>query len=451
MTLRFRFVAAALAVVASLTTAWMVYERDRTRTVTIAAGPAAGEGFAVAWAIADVVERHSRNLTVTVLETLGTTQNIQLMQDGSIDLATMVSSVPPPPSARLVAALYPNAFQLVARNEAEIAGVADLRGKKIAIPPSGSGQHENFWILMNHYGLSESDFEALSMTAESANWAILSGAVDAVFRVGAPANASVREIIESSPTRLVPIDQAPAMRLRQPAVERGTLPRGAYRGTPPLPETDLATAVVRLLLVADERLDAEIVADLTTVLFERRRDLVSRTHLAGFIQAPDQVAGTFIPVHEGAQRYYARDQPSFFQVNAEPLALFITLVALMSSGLLQLVSYRKKRRIDQYNNHVLVLYGQARDTTDLASLQRLRDRLMDILGRVVDDAEEGRVTEEGFNFFSVTWGAVNESIRDRLTVSRWVAERGDTPASTDLPREEAGAAGDERSESLGDA
>ncbi len=187
--------------------------------------------------------------------------------------------------------------------------------------------------------------------------------------------------------------------------------------------------MVRLLLVEEESLDPEIVADLTTILFERRRDLVSRTHLAGFIQAPNQVAGTFIPVHPGAERYYSRDDPSFFQENAEPLALFITILLLVGSGVLQLVSYRKKRRIDQYNNHVLVLYGETREEGDTASLERLRDRLMDILGDVVDDAEEGRVTEEGFNFFSVTWSAVNEAIRDRLTAAREAAAQGVAPGS----------------------
>jgi hypothetical protein len=64
----------------------------------------------------------------------------------------------------------------------------------------------------------------------------------------------------------------------------------------------------------------------------------------------------------------------------------------------------------------------------------MRDRLMDILGDVVDDAEEGRVTEEGFNFFSVTWSAVSEAIRDRLTAAR------ETPAAS-APSSARGAGG----------
>ncbi len=451
MTLRFRFVAAALAVVVSLTVAWMVYERERVHRITLAAGPADGEAFELSLAVAEVAERYARDLEITVLATSGTAQNMSLLDEGRIDLAAVQSNIPPAPSARLVAALYPDAFQLVARDEADIASVADLRGKKIAIPPRGSGQHESFWFLVSHYGLSEADFEALPMTSESANWAMLSQAVDAVFRVRAPANEAVRELIETSPSQVVPIDQAPAMGLKQPAIEYGILPKGAYRGNPPLPKTDLSTAIVRRLLVADEGLDAEIVTALTTVLFERRRDLVTMTPLAGFIQAPDQVAGTFIPVHEGAQRYYSRDEPSFFQENAEPLALFITLFLLVGSGLLQVVSYQKKRRIDQYNNDVLVLYGEARDTGDTSSLQHQRDSLMDILGRVVDDAEEGRVTEEGFNVFSVTWSAVNEAIRDRLIASREAAGGGVPPSSGGAVEGGAASSGGYAAESDGDA
>ena len=36
------------------------------------------------------------------------------------------------------------------------------------------------------------------------------------------------------------------------------------------------------------------------------------------------------------------------------------------------------------------------------------------LGQVVDDTEEGRITPEGFDIFSVTWEAVNEAIGERL-------------------------------------
>ncbi len=413
MTFRFRIIAAVLAVVVALGTAWLLYEEGRVHRITLAAGPVDGEAFILSSAIAEVVARHAPNVQITVLETSGSGQNMELLDGRQVDLAAVQANIPPASTARLIAELYPDAFQLVARDASGIDGIAALRGKKIAIPPTGSGQHAGFWFLVGHYGLSETDFEALPMSSESANWAMLSDAVDAVFRVRAPGNQAVRELIDSSPSQLVPIQQAAAMRLKQPALEAGSIPRGSYRGHPPLPPQDLPTAVVQRVLVADEALDPDVVHAITELLFERRRDLVNRTSLAGFIAPPEQAAGTFLPMHEGAERYFSRDEPSFFQENAEPIALIITVVVLLGSGLAQVVSQGKKRRIDRYNNAVLTLYAEIRETTDPSQLYRHRTRLMDILGDVVDDAEVGKVTAEGFNVFAVTWRAVNEAARDR--------------------------------------
>ena len=40
--------------------------------------------------------------------------------------------------------------------------------------------------------------------------------------------------------------------------------------------------------------------------------------------------------------------------------------------------------------------------------------MLQVLVRVLDDAEEGKVTEEGFQVFSLTWQAVYGALRDRL-------------------------------------
>lgn len=48
---------------------------------------------------------------------------------------------------------------------------------------------------------------------------------------------------------------------------------------------------------------------------------------------------------------------------------------------------------------------------------------MGVLGKVIDDAEEGRITAEGFNIFSFTWESVYESIRDKLFLKDRADER----------------------------
>ncbi len=414
---KFRGLIAAAVVTLALVASYHFYERGRTRLVTIAAGPEDGEAFAVAHAIAEVTERYNRGIEIVVLETRGSGQNMELLQQGQVQMAAVLADSRAVPSARLIAPLYPDAFQLVARDGLEIESVADLRGRKIALPPRGAGQYNSFWFLAEHYRLSASEMEALPMSTDAANFAMLVGAVDAVFRVRAPGNSSIRSLIENSPTRLVPIDQAAAMQLKQPALDLGTIPKGSYRGHPPLPAADLPTAVVQRLLVASADVDGSTVNTITRTLFERRRDLVALTPLAGFIAAPEQAAGTFLPIHPGAQRYYDREKPSYLQQNAEPIAVIITVLVLVGSGLLQLASQRRRGRLDTYNRDLLLLYNEAQETDDQERLLEHRRKLMGVLGKVVDDAEEGRITAEGFNIFSFTWDVVNSAVRDKLALT----------------------------------
>ncbi len=422
MTFRFKILmAVALVVLTTLTVYWR-FDRGRERVLTLAAGPTDGEAFTLAMAIAEVTHRYNPGIRIEVLETQGSGQNMRLVESGRVDLATVQADTTAP-TARLVAPLYPDAFQLLVAEGSEIESVADLRGHKIALPPRGGGQYESFWFLAEHYALTPSDLTALPMSAQAAALALEVGAVDAVFRVRAPGNLAVRQIIERIPTRLVPIDQGSAMRLRRPSLETGIIPKGSYRGYPPLPYSDLPTADVPRLLIASSELDPGAVATITRVLFERRRDLVSRTPLAGFIAAPDRAVGVFLPLHPGAQRYYDREKPSFIQENAEPIALALTFLILVGSGLLRLTSQRRKARLDDYNRELLAVWHLAADTDNRDQLLRHRDTLMGVLGRVIDDAEEGRITAEGFNIFAFTWESVYESIRDRLFLKGRTEER----------------------------
>ena len=60
--------------------------RDVTR-LTIAAGPATGESFEIATAIAQVIEASDPDIRVEVFETQGSGENIRLVDSGQVDLA----------------------------------------------------------------------------------------------------------------------------------------------------------------------------------------------------------------------------------------------------------------------------------------------------------------------------------------------------------------------------
>ncbi|MBV7329096.1 TAXI family TRAP transporter solute-binding subunit [Chloroflexi bacterium TSY] len=370
---------------------WWLLTHNSTPENTFAAGPRQGEAFAMALAIAKVTQRYYPEIQIEVLETRGSDQNMELLEANLVQIATIQADTISLPSTRLIAPLYPDVFQLVVREDAEIQSIADLPGYKIALPPEGSGEYRSFTFLAEHYGLANAEFEAIPMSPNAADWALMDGAVDAVFCVRAPGHQSILEVIANSPTRLVTIGQASAMQLKQPAIEPGLIAAGSYRGLPPLPEMDLETVAVNRLLVVHASLDDSLVRMLTSILFERCRDLSTLTPLAGFILAPDQESGTFMPVHPGAQSFYDREKPSF----------------------LQLRSRRKRQRLERYHRDVLQLGDEIQRTESETDLNVKKDQLLEMIHDVLEDAADGRLTQEGFEFFTFAWEVANEITNDQ--------------------------------------
>jgi TRAP transporter TAXI family solute receptor len=411
-----RRIAFALILLATALVYYLRWQEQTPVPLVMGAGSPEGQGFQTALAIAEVVQRHHPRIEIIVVETQGSQENADLLGLGRLDLALIQADIRTTPHARLIAPLFSDAFQLLGGAGSGITSPGDLVGKVVAIPPEGSGGNTSFWEVATHYGLSESDLTALPMSSDAAIWALGGGAVDAAFFSRPPGSHVIRDAVLLSGATLVPIEQASAIRLGKPDIVAGVVPRGSYRGAPAMPPVDLPTATVPALLAGDERLDPAVVRSITGVLFERRRELMDLAPLAGFISAPDRVVGTYMPIHEGAQRYYDREQPGFLQENAEVIALIFSILVLSVSSLLRMADMGRRRRLEGYNAEVLGLYREVKDSANPTAVAAQKEEMLQVLVRVLDDAEAGRVTEEGFQVFALTWQAVYQALRDRLTL-----------------------------------
>jgi TRAP-type uncharacterized transport system substrate-binding protein len=118
---------------------------------------------------------------------------------GQIDFATVQADTQLGERINAVASLYFDAFQLIVNASSGIQGFKDLEEQRVAIAPAGSGQNRSFWFVAGHYGLAADQLTALPMSEEAANFAMIMGQVDAVFRVRAPGNPSIRELVSDHP------------------------------------------------------------------------------------------------------------------------------------------------------------------------------------------------------------------------------------------------------------
>ncbi len=390
-------------------------------TLKIASGPYRSDSYELMKEVADVISRHSEELMIEVVPSKDSSNNISLLNQGVVDLATIRSDTPVVSNVRMVADLFSDYFQLIARGESLIYTPNDLIGKKVAIANFGTDEFRSFWVLGDHYDLPINGIKWRTMSFENAKDALLSGEVDAVFTVRSLRDRVLLNLFEDAelkkfPLRFISLDQAEAISIKRPFLQVGHLPKGTFSGKAPTPRTHTITTTVQCVLVTRDDLDDGLIRELTRILFENRLDLIIRFALASAIQPPKIDEGLAIPLHEGSEQYFNRDQPSFLQENAEPIALLITIAAMLFSALLALRSRfvsTQKDRMDSYNYLLLDIAERGNKTSDLDEIKILKTSLFDTLEKVVRALDTDEVTEEGFQTFSFLWESVRVMLVER--------------------------------------
>jgi uncharacterized protein len=395
-----------------------LWGRNRSHHLVLVAGSASGESFVLAQAIAKVVEAEIPRVTIEVQESKGTAENLERIEAGTADLVTAQADVSAGKNARTVVVLYADSFQLIVQRDAKIQQFSDLKGKRIGLYSKG-GQYNSFMEVAEHFGLSPTDFVFIGENDQSADRAFQQKQVDAVFRVRAIGNPQVADLVKKHGGRLIPIEQGDAMRVKHPAFEPMKLPKGAYQGsTPTVPDNDLATIAVQRLLIAHQRLNPEVIQKITTLLNERRREIVNAipnqantAPLVSNIRQPELTGGTGIPIHAGAMAYYDRDKPSFIQQNAEYLGLILTVTLLGGSWLWELKRWTergKKDVADAYIERAIALMNACQQAT--ITPREALTKLDLLFEQIATELVREGISQESFRTFNEAYKTVREVI-----------------------------------------
>jgi uncharacterized protein len=382
-------------------------------TITIAAGPRTSESYSLAKALQKVISRHHSELSIEVLETRDSVQNMRLLAEGRANFTTAQADLVSDRTARLVCALYSDMFQLIANKQSGITELGDLIGKRVGLPSKNSGGHLHFQLLANHYGLSKDHVKVIAGTEHTVDWLFLNGDIDALFRVQAPGASSIFKLVDQGNGRLVPIRQAAALKLRHPTLRAGIIPEGSYQGRPAVPATDTPTIASPHLLLARSDVPDDVVFRVTSVLFEHRQELVELDPLAGSISPPERSTGTLFPVHSGALQFFDRERPSFLQRNAPALAVVVSLTLLYLSASLQFGSWRRRRAMSGYNAGLLQLAQRARECDNFSDLDQCRTELSESIEKIVAAGETGLISTSDISLFNLAYESAENTIQQR--------------------------------------
>lgn len=210
----------------------------------------------------------------------------------------------PDPKLRMLIALYPEAFTVVARTDTGIRDFQDLRGKRLGIGKSGAGYTFTRDVVLGFYGWTISDTElVLELGPAEQNQALCSDKVDAIFFQAGHPNGLTQAATTGCQARLVRVAGPPVDRLlaTHSYYIASVIPGGMYNGNP----DDVPTIGTQAMLVTSSDRSDELAYDVVKAVFENFADFRGLHPVLSTLDIKDMVPDEAVmPIHPGALRYY---------------------------------------------------------------------------------------------------------------------------------------------------
>jgi TRAP transporter TAXI family solute receptor len=290
------------------------------RALFMATAPVVGVYFPAGGAICAMVnmERSQNGLRCAVESTQGSLANIVSLRAGWEDMAIVQSdwqyfavkglgpfqSTGPFEGLRALFTLHGEPLTLVARSNAGITSLADLKGKKVNVGAKGSGQRVLADLLIRAEGWSDSDFASLGEIDPNLQFdALCAGQIDALLMPMSHPNGAVEEAAARCGAQLVSLSGPAIDKLLadMPYLAKDDVPGGTYSGNP----NDVATFGPRATVLTTTTMPPEVAYQVVKAVFENF-DQFRAMHPALRNLTPEEMAGpgNTAPFHEGALRYY---------------------------------------------------------------------------------------------------------------------------------------------------
>src|SRR5438046_8092748 len=201
---------------------------------------------------------------------------------------------------RTIGAIYPNYIQIVATAESGIKTLADLKGRSLSVGAPKSGTELNSRAILAAAGLSYRDLGKVEYLpfAESVDL-MKNRQLNATLQSAGLGVASLKDLSTSSEITVVSVPKEVVDKIGPPFVSV-MIPAHTYTGQ----DKDVPTAAVINYLVSSSAVSDDLAYEMTKLIFDSLPELAN-AHVAGKeIKLETAAAGSPVPLHPGAIRYY---------------------------------------------------------------------------------------------------------------------------------------------------
>ncbi len=283
-------------------------------TVTLGTATPGG-GFPVyGQAVADTINEVDATLDVRPRNTKGSTENVPLLEAGSLDLALVQGEVVhealtgvgrAPADLRVLAAMYSTPGMFVVRADAPYRSIEDLKGRPVAFGARGSGLIILVRYVLDGLGLDrDRDFQAVLLDAAGDGPAmVMDGRAAALWGggIGWPGFTTVARGPAGARFLVPDLDGIQRIQRKHPFLKLMLVPAGSYPGQ----SAELHSVGSWSFIMARPTLADEVAYRLARALHRGEGAVGARLAQARETTAANTVAAVARPelLHPGVRRY----------------------------------------------------------------------------------------------------------------------------------------------------
>ncbi|MEX0338980.1 MAG: TAXI family TRAP transporter solute-binding subunit [Arenibacterium sp.] len=215
------------------------------------------------------------NISVELVETAGSVENLQMLIDGEVDVAFVQGGIPLPRGHDLesLGALFPEPLVIFRHASAQVGRYpGDWKALRLAAGEVGSGTRAAAQALIEAAGLQDSGLILQEIGGFDAIDALRTGKADAALFVSPLDAPYLKEAIIDPELELVKMALIEALSFRFASGHSALVPAGSISLAPPQPEQDIKILTLTASMIAKSELHPAVIDRLVHTANKLHRD-----------------------------------------------------------------------------------------------------------------------------------------------------------------------------------
>ena len=287
-----------------------------TTRLSIGTAGTTGAYYMYGGAIANIISKHALDITASAEVTGGSVENIKLIGNKKLDLATVTNDVlneavndyknskhfKKKVELKALFNMYTQPLHLVALANSDVKNFQDIKGKRVAVGSPGSGTEVKTRMVLHILGMEyKKDITPEFLSFAEASEALQDKTIDAFFMSVALPSPALASLTMTNPVKLIPLSDSEVDKINKayPFLTKSVIPAKTYKGV----DTDTQVVSVQSLVVCRADLPDDVAYKIVKAVFEHKNEL-DRVHNSFRDTTLANATPTLIPLHPGAIKYF---------------------------------------------------------------------------------------------------------------------------------------------------